>query len=136
MRSRNRVELIGNLGSDPEAIVFDNGTMKVSISVATSEVYKNRDTGETVENTEWHKCVAYGKLAEIINQYLRKGSKVLIEGKLKYGSFDDKNGVKRYTTDIVINEFMFLDTKGDSNGSQPLESQPVNVQEDDDDLPF
>lgn len=116
MRSRNRVELIGNLGSDPEAIVFDNGTMKVSISVATSEVYKNRDTGETVENTEWHKCVAYGKLAEIINQYLRKGSKVLIEGKLKYGSFDDKNGVKRYTTDIVINEFMFLDTKGDSNG--------------------
>lgn len=136
MRSRNRVELIGNLGSDPEAIVFDNGTMKVSISVATSEVYKNRDTGETVENTEWHKCVAYGKLAQIINQYLRKGSKVLIEGKLKYGSYDDKNGVKRYTTDIVINEFMFLDAKGDSNSSQPLESQPVNIQKDDDDLPF
>jgi len=107
---RNRVQLIGNLGADPEITVFDSGKKKVKLSLATSDDYKNAN-GEKVEQTFWHNIVGWGKTAEIAEKYLKKGSEIAVEGKIQYRSYEDKNGEKKYITEIMLNEFMMLGKK-------------------------
>ena len=107
---RNKVQLIGNLGQNPEIINLDSGKKLVKISIATNETFKN-NKGETIKDTQWHNCIAWGKTADIIEQYLQKGNEIAIEGKLINNSYEDKNGEKRYSTEIVINELLMLGSK-------------------------
>lgn len=100
--SLNKVEIIGNLGNDPEFRNLPNGNGVALLSIATSETWKDKQTGEKKEKTEWHRVVIFGKLAEIASQYLRKGSKVFIEGALQTRKWQDQAGVERYTTEIVV----------------------------------
>ena len=104
---RNRVQLIGNLGMNPEVTEFDGGRSLAKFSIATRETYKNAQ-GEKVENTQWHNLVAWGAQATFAQKYLKKGNEVAVEGKLKSRTYDDKNGVKRYITEIIINEILLL----------------------------
>ncbi len=103
---RNKVQLIGHLGMDPEVKTFDNGQM-VRISVATSEKYRNKN-GESVEETQWHNVIAWGKTAEIMEKYLKKGQEVVINGKLETRQYDDKEGNKRYVTQVVCSDLLML----------------------------
>ena len=104
---RNKVQLIGHVGNDPEIKSFDGGKKLVNFTLATNESYKN-DKGEKVEETQWHKLVAWGKTAEIIEKYVTKGKEIAVEGKLTHRSYDDKNGEKRYVTEVVVTEVMLL----------------------------
>lgn len=104
---RNKVQLIGHLGSDPEIKNFETGKKLANISIATHEVYKN-DKGEKVEETQWHKVVAWGKNAEILEKYVTKGKEIAIEGKLVHRTYEDKNGENRYITEVVVNELLLL----------------------------
>ncbi len=106
----NKVQLIGNLGADPETITLDNGTQVAKLSLATTERYKNKQ-GEQVSNTQWHKVVAYNGTAGIISQYVKKGQRIGIEGKLNNRSWEDKDGNKRYMTEIIANEVLLLGDK-------------------------
>jgi single-strand DNA-binding protein len=108
---KNKVQLIGHLGKNPEVKTIDNGKKVARVSLATSESYKNLQD-EKVTETQWHNIVAWGKLAEILEQYTTKGSEICVEGKLNYRDYTDKDGVKRNTTEIVINEILLLDKKG------------------------
>lgn len=101
-RGINKATVLGNLGNEPEYRVLPNGQACAVISVATSEVWKDKDTGEQKSDTEWHRVVIWGKLAEIAGQYLHKGSKVYVEGKLKTRKWQDQQGIDRYTTEIVV----------------------------------
>ena len=147
MRGVNKVILVGVLGRDPETKTFPNGGSLTQFSIATSESWTDKNTGERKEQTEWHRIVANNRLGEIAQQYLKKGSKVYIEGKLKTRQWTDQNGQDRYTTEISANELQMLDSKGDSNNQQqqgyaqpkpqPKPQQPANKPADlDDDLPF
>lgn len=107
---RNKVQLIGRLGKDPESFVFDDGKMKVNFPIATNEVFKDSN-GEKTERTQWHDVVCWGALAEISNQFLRKGSELALEGKLVYRSYEDKEGTTRYLTEIVMKEMLMLEKK-------------------------
>jgi single-strand DNA-binding protein len=107
----NRVQLIGHLGKKPELHTFENGKSKVSFSMATNDYHRN-DDGEKVENTEWHNVIAWGKTAEIANEYLKEGSKVAIDGRLTHRTFEDKAGNNRYFTEVVARELLMLDKKG------------------------
>ncbi|REE83802.1 single-strand DNA-binding protein [Lutibacter oceani] len=107
---RNKVQLIGHLGNKPEIITLDNGKKLAKFSLATNETYKNA-SGEKVTNTDWHNLIAWNKTAEIAEQYLEKGREIAIEGKLTTRSYDDKDGNKRYITEVVINELLLLGTK-------------------------
>ena len=107
---KNKVQLIGNLGMNPEIKNLDSGKKLAKFSIATNESYKNAQ-GEKVEDTQWHNLVAWGKTAEIIEKYLKKGNEVAIEGKLVNRNYDDKDGNKRYVTEIVINEILMLGSK-------------------------
>jgi single-strand DNA-binding protein len=104
---KNRVQLIGNVGNDPEIKNLEGGKKLANLTIATNESYKN-DKGEKVEQTEWHRVVAWGKTAEIIEKYVTKGNQVAIEGKLSHRSYDDKNGEKRYITEVVVSELLML----------------------------
>jgi single-strand DNA-binding protein len=104
---KNTVQLIGNVGNDPEIKTFDGGRKLANITIATKDSYKN-DKGEKVEQTEWHKVVAWGKTADIIEKFVTKGLQIAIEGKLTHRSYDDKNGEKRYITEVVANEVLLL----------------------------
>jgi len=143
-RSINKIILIGNLGQDPELRYTSSGVAVASFSMATSESWKDQD-GNVQEKTQWHKLVAWRKLAEIVGEYLKKGSKVYVEGRIQYRSYDDKNGVKRDITEIVVDQLLMLDSKGAShaNGSSsgsaaPSVQQPAEESGPDkvDDLPF
>ena len=107
---KNKVQLIGNLGNAPEIKSIGNGKKMARFSVATSEVYKNAK-GEKVTETQWHNLVAWGKVAEIAEQYLSKGKEVAVEGKLVNRSYDDKNGNKRYITEIQVSELLLLGSR-------------------------
>jgi len=107
---KNKVQLIGNLGMNPEIINLDSGKKIAKMSIATNETYKNQK-GETVKETQWHNVTAWAKQADIIEKYLTKGNEVCIEGKLSNRSYTDKDGVKRYTTEIVCNEVLMLGAK-------------------------
>lgn len=100
--SLNKVELIGNLGADPELRYLQNGGAVANLNIATSESWKDKTTGEKKEKTEWHRVVIFGKLAEVAGEYLRKGSKVFIEGSLQTSKWQDQAGVERYTTEINV----------------------------------
>ena len=114
-RSVNKVTLIGTLGRDPEVRYMPNGNAVANLSLATDESYNDKQTGQKVEQTEWHRITIYGKLAEIVQQYLKKGSKAYFEGKLKTREWE-KDGIKRYTTEIIAYDMMMLDGK---QGMQP-----------------
>lgn len=107
---RNKVQLIGNVGNDPEVKTLESGKKVAHLTIATNESYKN-DKGEKVEHTEWHKVVAWGKTAEIIERFVTKGKEIAIEGKLTHRSYEDKNGEKRYITEVVVNDMLLLGNK-------------------------
>jgi single-strand DNA-binding protein len=138
----NKVTLIGHLGGDPELRYTTNGVPTCSFRIATNESYKGAD-GNLVERTEWHNVVAFRKVAELLAQYLHKGSKVYVEGKLQTRDWDDKNnpGIKHYKTEIVLDEFVFLDSKGNGGGgsssrSEELPEAPPASPDKEEDLPF
>lgn len=106
----NSVHLIGHLGQDPKTFNFDNGGMKVSFSMATNDYRKDKD-GNRVEETQWHHIVAFGNTAKIAEEYLHKGSEIGLKGKLTYNQWEDKEGNKRYSTEIIANEILMLDKK-------------------------
>lgn len=157
-RGVNKVILIGNLGNDPEQKSMPNGNAVTNISLATSESWKDRQTGEQRERTEWHRVVFFGKLAEIAGQYLRKGSKVYVEGSLRTRKWQDQSGQDRYSTEVVVDmngQMQMLDGRGDGPGdsysnqdysqSAPANRQPAapkpqapagNFDDFDDDIPF
>jgi single-strand DNA-binding protein len=110
MNIKNRVQLIGNLGGAPEIKEFDGGNKLARFSIATSEFFTNKK-GEKVTETQWHNVVAWGKLAENVQKLLQKGSQVAIDGKLVSRNYTDKEGTKRYITEVVANEFMLIDKK-------------------------
>jgi len=107
---KNKVQLIGNLGMNPEIKTLESGNKLVKFSIATNESYKNAK-GEKIEDTQWHNLIAWGKTADIVEQYLQKGNEVAIEGKLNNRSYEDKDGNKRYVTEIVVNELLMLGGK-------------------------
>ncbi|MEW6060929.1 MAG: single-stranded DNA-binding protein [Bacteroidota bacterium] len=136
-RSLNKVMLIGNLGKDPELKYTPSGVAVATFSVATSEQWKDQD-GNTQERTEWHNIVAWRKLAEIVGEYLKKGKKVYVEGKLQTRNYE-KDGVKRYITEIVADQIIMLDGAGQRNGgTTPSEESFPSAGEapKEDDLPF
>ena len=110
--SVNKVILVGNLGRDPEVRSTQDGRKIVNLSVATSESWKDKQTGENQERTEWHRVVLFGKLGEIAGEYLKKGRQVYIEGSLRTNKYTDKDGIERYSTDIVANEMQMLGGPG------------------------
>ena len=114
-RGVNKVILIGNLGGDPEVRYTPSGAAVANVNLATNESWTDR-SGERQERTEWHRLVFWSKLAEIAGQYLRKGSKVFVEGRLQTRSWDDQSGQKRYTTEVVVNDMQMLDGRGEGGG--------------------
>lgn len=126
-RGINKVILIGNLGADPETRYTPSGNAVTNLSVATDESYKDRQTGQLVPRTEWHRVVLFGKLAEVAGQYLRKGSKVYLEGRLQTRKWQDQSGQDRYTTEIVVDmggTMQMLDSRPGAGGDydQPMDS--------------
>ena len=111
----NRVILVGNCGADPESNSLPSGDMVTNVSVATTQVWKDRSTGERQSRTEWHRVVLFRRLAEVANSYLRKGSKVYVEGALRTRSWEQE-GVKRYTTEVVADQMQMLDRRDDASG--------------------
>ena len=116
-RGVNKVILIGNLGNDPEVRYTPSGSAVASVSLATSETWKDKQSGELQERTEWHRVVFFNRLAEIVGEYLHKGSKIYVEGSLRTRKWQDKNGLERYTTEIIANEMHMLDSKGGGAGA-------------------
>lgn len=127
MASINKVILVGNLGADPETRYMPNGDAVANIRLATTESWKDKDSGEKKEITEWHRVVFYRKLAEIVGQYLKKGSAVYIEGRIRTRKWQDKEGQERYTTEIEANEMQMLGGKP-SGESAPSEKPQRNAQ--------
>jgi single-strand DNA-binding protein len=114
MRGVNKVILIGNLGADPEVRYTATGSAITTITVATNESWRDKQTGETQERTEWHRVALFNRLAEVTGEYLRKGSKIYIEGSLRTRKWQDKTGADRYTTEVIANEMQMLDSRGGS----------------------
>lgn len=146
MKGVNKAIIIGHLGKDPETRFTPSGTAIASFSVATTESWKEKETGEKKERTEWHRIEAFGKLAEICGEYLKKGSHVYIEGKLRTDEYE-KDGIKRWSTKIIADQMQMLGGKGDNSGAgssrEPRQSKPapepssVTRQElDEDEIPF
>lgn len=120
-RGINKVILVGNLGNDPETRYTPSGAAITTISVATSEQWTDKQTGQKQERTEWHRVKFFGRLAEIAGEYLRKGRQVYIEGSLRTDKYTDKQGVERYTTDIIASEMQMLGGMGEGAGGAPRE---------------
>jgi single-strand DNA-binding protein len=151
MASVNKVILVGNLGKDPETRYMPNGDAVTNVVIATSESWKDKNSGEKKEATEWHRVVFFRKLAEIASQYLRKGSQVYIEGALKTRKWQNKDGQDQYTTEIVADEMRMLGSKGDrpsndggqgphgDSSEQPAQQNATTKSaefDNDDDIPF
>lgn len=143
MSGVNKVILIGHLGKDPESRTFEGGNMTTKFTLATNEVYKDKN-GTRVENTEWHNIATWGKLADIASKLLHKGSQIYVEGKLKTRSWDDKDGNKKYITEVIADTFTLLDKKSSSDSSygdvSSIDSHSNSTESSnaapDDDLPF
>ena len=144
-RGVNKVILVGNLGKDPEIRYMPNGNAVANLTLATSESWKDKQTGDQQERTEWHRIVMFRRLAEIAGEYLKKGSQVYIEGKLQTRKWQDNSGNDRYTTEIVADEMQMLGSRG--GGSAGFAEQPASAKEPasatasasqdfDDDIPF
>jgi len=123
-RGVNKVILVGNLGADPDTKYTAGGTAITNISIATSESWRDKQTGENQERTEWHRVVFFNRLAEIAGEYLRKGSQVYVEGKLRTRKWQDQNGQDRYTTEIVANEMQMLGSREGGGVAMPAQKQP------------
>lgn len=123
MGNLNKVMLIGKLGSDPEKKITQNGNSVVTVSLATSERFKDK-SGNRQEKTEWHRIVLWNQMAELISQYCKKGSQIYVEGKLQTNEWQDKDGNKRYTTEIQAGQMQFLDPPQGQNQGQPKPEQP------------
>jgi single-strand DNA-binding protein len=153
MSSVNKVILIGHAGKDPEVRYTASGSAVANVAIATNEVWKDKQSSESQERTEWHTVVFYGRLAEIAGEYLRKGRQVYVEGRLQTRKWQDKNGQDRYTTEIVATEMKLLGSReGSSNGAGSAPATPVRPatvaatprqpapvlagEESDDDIPF
>lgn len=153
-RGVNKVILVGNVGNEPEVRYMPNGNAVANLSVATSDSWKDKNTGDQQERTEWHRVVFFNRLAEIVEQYVKKGSKLYIEGRLQTRSWEQE-GVKRYTTEIVANDMQMLDSRGSQGSGQEFgdqqqaspdqkpsaqgqhsSTQPSNFDNFDDDIPF
>ncbi len=150
----NKVILVGNIGNDPETRYMPNGEAVTTLSLATSERWKDRNSGEMKEMTEWHRITFYGKLAEIAGEYLKKGMQVYIEGKIRTRKWQDKSGQDRYTTEIIADQMQMLGRKesgtandsGDSQGyhnnserqtqKRPVSDSPSSGSDMEDDIPF
>lgn len=127
-RGVNKAILIGHLGQDPEVRYMPNGNAVVNMTLATSENWKDKNTGENKEKTEWHRIVLFGKLAEIAGEYLRKGSQVYIEGSLQTRKWQDQNGLERYTTEIIVNIGGTMQMLGNRNSNlQPIPTNENSV---------
>ena len=141
-RGINKVIVVGNLGQDPDTRYMPSGSAVTNITVATNESWKDKQTGEQKDRTEWHKVAMFGRLAEIAAEYLRKGSQVYIEGKLRTRKWQDKQGNDRYTTEIVADEMQMLGGRGGagapmSDQGPPPSPPPQGSSDDfDDDIPF
>ncbi|PIZ03542.1 MAG: single-stranded DNA-binding protein [Gammaproteobacteria bacterium CG_4_10_14_0_8_um_filter_38_16] len=148
-RGINKVILIGNLGSDPEVRYTPSNSAVVTVNIATSSGWKDKQSGEMQERTEWHRVVFFNRLAEIVSEYLRKGSKVYVEGSLRTRKWTDKNNVEKYTTEIIANEMQMLDGRGAGQSTSsdhhettagPTQSPATAAQgsnnDFDDDIPF
>ncbi|WP_415843668.1 single-stranded DNA-binding protein, partial [Vreelandella rituensis] len=124
-RGINKCLLIGNLGSDPEMRFTTAGAPVANVSLATTDTWKDRQTGQAQERTEWHRLVFFNKLAEVVQQYLKKGSKIYVEGRLQTRKWQDQNGQDRYSTEIVVNDMQMLDgaPQGGNQGQQPNPQQ-------------
>ncbi|MEE9552524.1 MAG: single-stranded DNA-binding protein [Gammaproteobacteria bacterium] len=148
-RGVNKAILIGNLGNDPDIRYTASGAAVANISIATAESWKDKETGEKQERTEWHRVVFFGRLAEIVGEYLRKGSQIYVEGRLQTRKWQDKEGRDRYTTEIVANEMQMLGSR--SGGTTNFDQSPPPAKEEvtapatsggppkddfDDDIPF
>lgn len=140
MAGINKVIIVGHLGNDPEMRSMPNGEAVANISVATSEAWTDKNTGERREMTEWHRIVFYRKLAEICGQYLKKGAQVYIEGRLRTRKWQDQNGQDRYTTEIQGDVMQMLGTRPQSvdgaNNPQPMPQQDASANAFDDSIPF
>ena len=129
MAGVNKAIILGNLGNDPEVRYMPNGELVANLSIATSETWNDKNTGEKREKTEWHRVVAYRRTAEIIGQYTRKGSKLYVEGKLQTRKWTDNNGVDRYTTEIIADSVQLLDSRrDDQSGQQGYQQQGYQQQ--------
>ena len=150
-RGVNKVIIVGNLGKDPETRYMPSGSAVTNLRIATTESWKDKQTGEAQERTEWHAVAMFGRLAEIAAEYLRKGSQVYIEGKLRTRKWQDKEGKDRYTTEIIVNEMQMLGGKSGGAGSfevvdreapaaapaaRPAPAAKSNFDNFDDDIPF
>ena len=146
-RGVNKVILIGNLGKDPEIRYTAGGAAIANVTIATSESWKDKNTGENVEKTEWHRVVFFNRLAEIVGEYVKKGSKIYVEGRLQTRKWQDQQGQDRYTTEIVANEMQMLDSRGaggsssfnqDTSGGSQYNQAPAMAPagDFDDDIPF
>ncbi len=156
-RGVNKVILIGNLGRDPEVRYMPSGQAVANVTIATSETWRDKQTGDQQERTEWHNVVFFGRLAEIAGEYLRKGSQVYVEGSLRTRKWQDKEGRDRYTTEIIANEMQMLGGRGGQGGgdfagrasepaprqqqpaqpaSQPQQAPAGDFEDFDDDIPF
>jgi single-strand DNA-binding protein len=144
-RGINKVILVGNLGADPDTRYMPSGSAVTNLSIATSETWKDKQTGEQKERTEWHKVAMFNRLAEIAAEYLRKGSQVYIEGKLRTRKWQDRDGNDRWTTEIIADEMQMLGGRG-GGGAAPMSSGPdsgpqggppdTGPDDFDDDIPF
>ena len=151
-RGVNKVILVGSVGQDPEVRHMPNGNAVSNLSIATSETWKDKTSGEQQEKTEWHRLVFFNRLAEIVDQYVKKGSKIYVEGKLQTRSWE-KEGVKQYTTEIVVSEMHMLDSRSETGNAQSssvqksqasnnngqsklMDSKPSFDNFDDQDIPF
>ena len=153
-RGINKVILVGNLGRDPEMRYTPNGAAVANVTIATSDSWKDKQTGEQQERTEWHRVVFFNRLAEIVGEYLKKGSQVYVEGRLQTRKWQDQSGQDRYTTEIVANEMQMLGGRGGGGGmsapaddmgfdqsppaqrAQPAQAAQSAADDFDDDIPF
>lgn len=135
MASVNKVILIGHLGKDPETRYMQNGDAVTNITMATSDTWKDKN-GDKQEKTEWHRITLYRKLAEISGKYLHKGSNIYLEGRLETRKFTDKNGIEKYVTDIIANDFKMLDKKQSDSQPKQQGKSGTGFDDMDDDLPF
>lgn len=147
MASVNKVILLGNVGKDPQIRYLPSGKAAANISIATTSRRKDKNTGENIESTEWHRIIFFDKLAEIVGEYVKKGSPLYVEGRLKYGKFTNKEGHEQYTCDIVAESMQLLGSRpsGEANAaprqstaqqSKPAPAQSNGFEDMDDDIPF
>lgn len=138
MASVNKAIIVGNLGRDPEVRTFPNGDRVANVTIATTDKWKDKQTGEQKEATEWHRVVFIGRLAEVVSEYLKKGSQVYVEGSIRTRKWTDKDGTEKYSTEIRAEQMQMLSSREAHPSSQPRSvSKPAKVAQDEDDsIPF